>query len=106
MLQLVELISGNVIFEIQSWTEGYALRDVSQEHALASGKDLTEERYGIRIAANVPIEHAIPCSGDRPAGRMSNTKHNSRGACEFCGKRRVLTDNACRECADILRPNK
>jgi hypothetical protein len=42
------------------------------------GKDLTEERYGIRIAANVPIEHAIPCSGDRPAGRMSNTKRNPR----------------------------
>jgi hypothetical protein len=78
MLQLIELVSGNLMCEMRSWTDIYAMRDQSQEDALALGKDLTEERYGIRIAANVPIEHAIPCSGDRPAGRMSNTKRNPR----------------------------
>jgi hypothetical protein len=73
MLQLFELVSGELLYETPSWTDIYAVRDQSQADALASGKDLIEQRYGIRIAANVTIEHA-----DHP-GVRTRTPRCSKG---------------------------
>lgn len=47
-IEIVEHVSAVVVDTCQTWECAYSLRDGLQAHALASGYDLTERRYGVR----------------------------------------------------------
>ena len=53
MLEIVELVSNQVVATATTWDEAYAKRDELQAAGLAAGYDLKRRRYGIRHVAEV-----------------------------------------------------